>query len=457
MVKLKETKKIAEFEEALPRGLALVSLWELTTDRTVVIRFLECFRTHLFNCYSWLIVDLEEDIDKLHFAPEQLPGHHPFAMCWQSHLEYIVRSASLSDCPQMKRTKVCRLFGIHHNMSEEILKTRIELLKEKAENAATQYGLSELFDFEVVPVNTESPKEAYDQFREFLSIRKPQQTIPLSWPFLRIALLVQNSIFMKYSDLQELANECKIKLDEFLKFYTSSGSIFNVKQVDKESNLVIIDPVRFFQKLCKMFSKPIKFGIVTPSNAQSLVGEEYEMFFDVLVSVGLASQVSKEKLEDSNVFVNEEFVYYVSLLSGGDFVKECHSKSIQLVTGLKTPTVNMQIGFTNYFLHNLSNIVLVPCDPLNTTYFKLNGRGSVFGIRLVTQGDVVEIRLEPNDSLEDMDLVCSSIIDGAESIAMLQSKKGGKVQYNFRYLCLRGKKSFPVSAQQKCQIFQRGC
>ena len=447
-----------KFERALPKGLAVAPIWELTVNRTV-LRLLECFRGHLFNSHIWLFIDLDRDIDKLYLPPEKASEDLPSAMKWRSRLHYLLRSVCLSESCHTNRKKVCRLFAIYTSASK--LGDNLKQLREEAENAAAQYGLSELIDFEVTPLDVSSKKSQREGFQillQFLKKLEPQQ-IPLSWPFLRSALSLQQSIFMPYSELKELASECNVDLIRFLGFYTSFGSILNVKLVDEKSEYVIIDPAEFLRKMSDMFSVELtssKYGIFTRSSARATLGEDYDKFFDVLISVGLASKVSRDRLcgnlEEIELEADEQFVYYMSVVRRGESDEQWMPKAIQLYTGLMSPAMNMQIAFTNQMLSLLPEAFLVTCEQLNVTCIEVRKERGNFGVKFVVQADVVEMRLEPNTSIEDMDIVCSTIVEAAHNIAELRSKRGGEFRYNFRFICTKEEQRFSSRIHKKYHV-----
>ena len=437
------SKRLVGMEHALHKGVNVSYLWDITVNRTV-LRFLECFRGHLYNSCVWLFVDLDRDIDNLHDPPKSKDGS--LAMKWRSCLHYLLKSSCLSEshCSQPKRVKICRLIGIHNNLDETSLQNRKRKLKEEAENAATQYGLVHLFNFEIVTVNTgdiASEKEAYKFFLRELQNLAPQH-IPLSWTFFRKALNAHSSIFLKYEYVCELAKDLKLDLDvnEFLKFYTSFGSILDVRLVDKSSKYIIHDPAKFLEKLCcNLLLKPTKFGIITQEEALEKLGEVYKEFFDVLVSVGLVAIVKRSRLfgEHQSQVENDSFVYYMSVIRQGEPDGRSLPEAVQLVTGLKSPAMNMQIAFTNQILGLLPNAYLVQCEQLNVTRFKLVTNRSNIDIMFVVQADTVEISLTPNQCIEDLDNACTGIVQAIKIIAELREKRGGKVEYQLRYICTK--------------------
>lgn len=81
-------KALTTMETSIHKGIAMTRLWQLTINRTS-LRFLECFRGHLYNSHIWLFMDLDRDLKDLHIPPERPTEFHPHAMIWRSHL-YII-------------------------------------------------------------------------------------------------------------------------------------------------------------------------------------------------------------------------------------------------------------------------------------------------------------------------------------------------------------------------------
>lgn len=429
------------FEGTLHKGMAEICLWELTINRTS-LRFLECFRGQLYNSHVWLFVDLEQNIDKLHLPPEPSTNDHPCAMQWRSRLHYLMRSSCLSEMFGIKRSKVCRIIAIHGDTTDStLLKQMLSKLQEEAENAALQYGLSHLFDFEIIPVNRSSEKaqkEAYDMFASYLPTLQVKE-ISLSWTFLRLALDSSQSVFMECEKIREIAKELNVNINLFLKHYTSFGSLLNMKIVDDKSRWVILQPAKFLENVCRLLSESsAEYGIITPSMASKIFGHESEIYFSILSSVHLVSVVTRDRLSDEliskcDITDDIQSVYYMSVIRQEEPDKESLPTAIQMVIGLKSPSMIMQMPFTNYLLKLLPEAVLAPCKSVNVTRIQIPNK---IEIKVVFQADVIEIRLDNPQCIDILSNACSMVIKAIQRIAAIRAKRGGEFSYYLRTQCV---------------------
>lgn len=430
--------KLISLEKKLYKGIAEISLWDLTVNRTS-LRFLECFRGHLYNSHVWLFVDLEQDIDKLHLRPDPTTNDHPYAMQWRSRLHYLMRSSCLSESFHSKRSNVCRIFAVHSTPDSPALKEMLRKLQEEAENAALQYGLSHLFNFEIVPImkNSEyAEREAYKIFTEYVDHFQVNE-VPLSWTFLRFALEVSQNDFMKRDEIHKIANELNIDdINGFLKHYTSFGSLLDMKLVDDSSQWVILKPANFLENVCRLLSMSnAEYGIITPSMVTNIFGDHSETYFSILSSVHLVSIVPRCRLSNelSSKYVNTDFVYYMSVIRQGKPDKQSLPRAIQMVIDVKSPSMIMQIPFTNHLLQSLPSAVLASCKAVNVTIIQIvNG----VEIEVVFQADIIEIRFNNPKDISIFSDVCSKVVKAIQLIAALRAKRGGKFSYYLRTQCV---------------------
>lgn len=255
-----------------------------------------------------------------------------------SSIHYLLRSSCLADALpryKTKRTKVCRIFAIHKDVDDaEQLQKKLKDFREEVEIAAAQYGYTDLFDFEIVPLKKGESSTSINIYETYICTL-PKQKLPFSWTFLRIVLELRNSVFVKYSEILELANHLVRHNDnvdefveEFLQYYTSIGDILNVRQVARDSEWVIIQPDTFLQTLCEKILRikhnemieGVEHGLITPDKASDLFGKENsEKYFDVLVSLGLAvkieiTRLSNELQQKCQLSNTTTFVYFMSII-----------------------------------------------------------------------------------------------------------------------------------------------
>ena len=466
MYKFFSVKHQPSISAALPRGVALINIWELSLSRTV-LTFLECFRGHLDNNHMWLFLDLDRDLKNLHLPPnvyfqtESGQRQQSQTMIWRSRLQYLLRSSGLSESLKSKRTRVCKLFAVYNGENSQ-LKEQLESLRSECKNAAEHIGLCHLIDFDIIPINRKNPELRKDltNMLKRLVDELQQTAIPISWIFLCSSLQQSHSIFINHREFEKKACECGIdlaSLDKFLRFFTSFGILFDIKLIDSGSQYIIVNPPKFFGKLNNIFTQSSssssatmvsKFGILSPQTANNIFGKEGDTFLEVLVSVGLAAKIPKERFFNHvggfKLPQNEEDFFYISLARIDPPVKRCTPGAVQLVSSMDSPAMNMQVAFTRELLKLLPELVFVPSKPANVTKFQVCiPEKSPICLEFVVQGDIVEINMEPNGNEADIYTVCNKIVKAADHIAVKRSKRcENDSKYQFALICAQDRNPY---------------
>lgn len=457
-----QNQHTSDIKKALPRGVAIINIWELAVSRTI-LRFLECFRGHLYNNHMWLFLDLDRDRKRLHLPPQVgLPSSEnivPLTMIWKSRLHYLLRSSCLSDkliqpptSPEFILKKVCHIVAVYDEILNE---NDVKILQKECKNAAEQAGVSHLINFKIDTVKKANLKSKRVWRKKLIRILQKYEDhlpeIPLSWVFLCSLFQHNESFFMTHSDLQQKAEQCGIKEDsykKFCQFCTSFGGIFDIQLIDKESEYVIVRPAEFLEKLHEIFTlsgtndQVSEYGIISSEMAKShqMFGEDATAFLKILVSVGLAVEVCKDRLAVSNLAfkcpsASTNRIYYISAIRTCAPVIECTPGAVQLVSGMKSPSINMQIAFTTELLKLLPDALLVPTKAVNVTTIEARPSNGSIKVQIVVQGDVIELLTTPNGDKKDMVNVCCSIVKAAQNIADKRSERGGDVKYHFAVIC----------------------
>ena len=252
-------------------GIAIFNIWDIGHSHTVH-HFLPALHGLLYNSYSWLFFDLERDSRALYKPPEASPkvlrkpseALHTSAdknlMKYRPRLHYLMRHAKLNLPAEKKK---CLLFATHDGqLAEKKRRELVESIKPDLENAATQIGVKEVIDFNVIPIKPDDDEKCVKLIAEKLDrlvykALKSTFTMPFSFIFLRSFYYKNDKmVYIKKKEMQKVANELEIseeKLDEFCKLFTSFGSIIDISLIDPTSEYVILKPNLFIDKLDKIF------------------------------------------------------------------------------------------------------------------------------------------------------------------------------------------------------------
>ena len=430
------------------QGIAIFNIWNVDHSHTVY-HFLPALHGLLYNSYSWLFFDLERDSKAL-YKPREVSSKESGAdknlMKYRPRLHYLMRCAKIN-LPAEK--KVCTLFATHDGqLAERERKRLLESIKPDLENAATQIGVKEVINFNVIPIEPDDDETCARLIAKKLDelvyeALKSTIDMPFSFIFLRSFYYRNDDIvYIKKNEMQKVADELQIskeKLNEFCKLFTSLSSIIDVSLIDPTSEYVILKPDLFINELDKIFHTKDNMlankGILTPSTAQNLFGsmEVAHVYTDILVSLKLAAKLSYENVEIDLPLDSKSNVFYLPKISTTPPVAdttELRRSALRLLRGWNVPPDQLQISFVTAFLSRNPHAKVCICDdtPTNVTKIEAIDSSSQTKIKfdVVYFGYTIEFRAETSSKE-----VFSHIIASCHEVM----KEHEHVQYNFAILC----------------------
>ena len=452
------------------QGIAIFNIWDIGHSHTVY-HFLPALHGLLYNSYSWLFFDLERDSRNLYKPPEASPSkvqHKPSEalhtsadknlMKYRPRLHYLMRYAKLNLPAEKKK---CLLFATHDGqLAERERKRLVESIKPDLENAATQIGVKEVIDFNVIPIKPDDDKTCVRLIAEKLDrlvykALKSTFTMPFSFIFLRSFYYKNDDIvYIKKEDIQKVADELKIfqeKLNEFCKLFTSFGSIIDVSLIDSASEYVILKPNLFINELDKIFHTKDNMlankGILTITAAQNLFGSmDAHVYTDILVSLKLAAKLSNENVEIALPLDSKTNVFYLPEIRTTPPVAdttELRHNALQLLRGWNAPHEHLQTAFVTIFFKKNPHAKVCICDdtPTNVTKIEMIDSSSQAKVKfdVVYFGYTLEFHAETSSKE-----VFSHIIASCHELM----KEHENVQYNFAILCSKN----PSSTDAKYEL-----
>ena len=427
-----QAQRIISLERSLTTGVGLINVWDNIAVQRKVAPFLQCFSGHYSKNSVWLFINLDRDLSKLHLPP-QLKGDDRFGMKWRSRVQYLLRSCRLC---QGNRKRVCTIFAIHEKM--ENIEDRLHRLKLECKNAAKQMEVHELVDFDIVAVDVVSKAEQDILRKRMMKLLHNVESheVPLSWIFLRGSFALHHSTYITRQELQAKANECGIteeELQHFCEFFTSFGSILDVQLIDPNSEYVIIKPVEFLAKLDSFFEEMENhYGVV--SSKKSI---EKSDFLKILSSVGLAAEIVNPPIVlDAALPKYNSPYYYIPSVRTGDRNVTCFPGAIQLVIGMQSSVMNLDVAICHHLLKTLHNAELILSNMMNaititTTLSDL----TPFKFDVIFQGDVIEIVSDEEHKNKDNYTanICKQICTVCKSMA--EKTITGEMKYHFAVTC----------------------
>ena len=465
-LKQKESKK---FSTLGSQGIAIFNVWDIGHSHTVH-HFLPALHSLLHNSYSWLFFNLEHDSRDLYKLPVEAspkvlrkpPGAlHTGAdenlMKYQPHLRY-----AKFNLPAKK--KKCLLFATHDGqLAEEKMRELVESIKPDLENAASQIGVKEVIDFNVIPIKQDDDETCVRLIAEKLDklvyeALKSTITMPFSFIFLRSFYYKNDEIvYIKKKEMQKVADELKIskkRLDEFCKLFTSFGSIIDVSLIDPESEYVILKPNLFIDELDKKIfhtkdNMLANKGILTITAAQNLFGsmDAAHVYTDILVSLKLAAKLSYENVAIAVPLDIKTNVFYLPKICTTPPVAdttELRHSALQLLRGWNAPPDHLQTSFVTTFLSKNPQAKVCICDDTPTNVTKIEAIDSSSQIKV--KFDVVYFEYTLEFHAETLSKkVFSHIIESCHEVM----KEHKDVQYNFSILCSKNPSSTNAEYEPK--------
>ena len=425
-VTIMKQKYARRLYKLLPEGIALINIWDIAINKTV-LHFMTALRGLLYNSYTWLFLDMDQDLEDLEKPPkisDATSRDWSVLMKWRPRLHYLLRRSRMSENKHNARKNVCTIFAKHKSSINEDLKQKVTELEAKVQQAAKHIGVSSLIEpkIETIELNGHGIPNDYSlhlyQKFERVIYNTPYVDIPLSWVFLRSLFYRSSNIFIAKTDLLLKAKECGIdekSLTKFCEFYTSFGSIFDLSLVNPKYPYVIVKPMGFLKSLDKLLSPQSSIcqyyenGIVPAKACQEVFGKNWLAFMEALLSVNLATKVSNSQLDMPNLDSNEMH-YFIPLSRKGNLITKADPTAVHLITSINTPHVFKQATFAKYLLQSLPEAKLVPCTNPNQTIIKECSTGTT--ITLVSHSPASKISVSKANSE-----VCSVVVKAYNDIA----------------------------------------
>ena len=415
-------------EKSLMHGIGMINLWNVSIDKSIR-PFLETLGSCFTRNRMWLFIDLECDVPKLN-----LPFDSP-KLQWRSRMQYLLRMCQM--CKHIKSKngfkKFCTIFAIHDEISENEIEKNISILHREIQIAAEQMGVEHLFDFEIKTINLSKTVKPLEKSFENILNHLDKEEIPVSWVFLRSSLTEHANFYITHKELQQKAEECKINshnLAKFCKFFTSYGSIFDIRKINETSNYVVVKPFDFLNHLESLFQgEKTEDRILTPHDHNTAV------IMEILSSVCLA--LPHPYL--THLYTNSKpSSYYIPSVQTTNTKTSCTPGAVQLVLSTDSPRINLQLEVTKQLLEKMQNASLsfAPTEYLNSITITTKGNVSA-GVVLTFQGDVTEIMLQNTEEISESKLeeLCFSIVESLQNMFTEKAKHLIGIRYHFAVYC----------------------
>ena len=457
-----EGKMLCEWEKCIPRGIALINIWDLKASKSGY-NFLPALCGHLHSGHVWSFLDLERDVPSLHKTPHvpNVPDEHKI-WGWRARIHHYLRLAMLasSNDPSFYRRNVCSLFATHGADLDEKKKRILELLlSNEVKNIAPQLGVDELADIKNIRViqkidkSKEKAKESDMVLHELCNritqeALKSPYTMPLPCFFLRTSYYKKDPLYVTKEELRAKAKELNMSDETFQKYMcnlnTSVGSLIDVSLIDPASPYVIMNPVKFVHDLdkiflCQDYPRITDHGLVTEGDAKLIYGDNSNFFMEVLCSAGTAIKVKTERVLVDGSSPEGEYCYIVPGARTSKPLTGYKPSALHLMRSIDSPLRNILLDFTSSFMSIDENatIVFTGETPVNVNYFKtiardLTSERSSIEFSVVQPGDALEFCV-PSATDKVSKELCCSVVQSCHKLMKLRQVDDFK--YNLCIVC----------------------
>ena len=419
----------------LTHGIGFLNMWDTSVNNKTIRPILEFFGGCFTRSNLWLFVDLDEDIDTLNLPPGGTKGDSK-ALGFRSQLVYLLRQCQLcvESMYQDDTHKVCTIFATYAQSASLFdPQEKKNDLRDELEEAARQMGVDELIDFRIILVDktAESSQPLKIKLGKALQ-RLHQKNIPLSWLYLRGFLSHWNGFCITRAELSEIADKCGLPaisqefgLQQFLEFFTSFGSVLDMRKFDPE--YIIIKPYEFL-RCCDKILTSVNHPHGTIDIDQQM--DEEKLCISLMLSIGMGTKLR----------LTQNMCYFPTIRTG-ERRRTINKFAIQFVTSMSSPAMQKPVSVIEALQKHLPNAEIHPewtQDTANTAVVSTRQKGpdsTPLNIFLSFQGNVVEISLyERNENATLKDAVCKTV-QAFHAVSKEKSLYQSKVKYHFAVRC----------------------
>ena len=420
----------------LTHGIGFLNVWDTSLNNQTIRPILEFFGGCFTRSNLWLFVDLDADIETLHL-PLKGTENDSNAIGFRSQIIYLLRQCQLCKYSMYQNDthKVCKIFATYSNVLDPQEKKKS--LQDELEEAARQMDVDELIDFNIVLVDTTAEiKPATRPLKVKLGKaieRIQQKEIPLSWVYLRGFLSHCNVFCIKRAELSEIADKCGLPaisqefgLQQFLEFFTSFGSILDMKKFDPE--YIIIKPYEFLL-CCDKILRSVNHPHGTIDIDQQM--DKEKLCISLMLSIGMGTKLRG---------LTQNMCYFPTIRKG-ERKQTISEGAVQFVTSMASPSMQKPVCVIEALQKHLPDAEIHPDwtkNWSNTIIISTQQDGTSLNFFLSFQGDVVEIALhEKNEPATDETLqtAVSHMVRAFHAVAEEKSMYQSKIKYHFAVRC----------------------
>ena len=416
---------------------------------------LPVFAVSCTKLVHFVFFSLERDGEDLSKPPDlsapkykDRPDHYQ-VLGQRSRLTYILHHAAAGyDSKTQKGPRAVMVATIDDKTDLDLQMT----VKSKILKRAEELGIKDIFyeEWLYVNPNDSSSIKKLQEVAEKIIVQNNyfHLHVPLKWMFLRSLIASVSSkeppmlsssteagpvnkphpqIIMSFNAICGFAK--MLEMDEqnvksFLKTFTEFGSLLYCPIFEPLEQNVIVDIQCFMDLLDQLYHPKLhndphnliaQYGIVLNSVAKNILGPISKIFMDILISVGIATKLEKERYKIVDFSSLQQEAYYIPTAREGRLSPDdCSISSAYIKKENEYVTHNAESILTQFILKQLAKATLIACTEFNCTRFSFAVDTSSVEVDIIYRGDTTELRL--NDSIKEEVLISQSFVDTCTSI-----------------------------------------
>ena len=295
-------------------------------------------------------------------------------------------------------------------------KMKLEQAREAIMDAAREQHIDHVIYKDFLHGSVSIDKEALKEQQKILEEAvyynlKYTVHVPLKWIFLRSALAGEKEpkLFVDIDQLRILSKELDFRDEEFQNFlitFTSFGSILYCPEYPPLKSHILTDIPKFCELLNRLcYPEPedssadiSRYGIISKEEASRIL--EGDHFMNVLLSLGMAAEVPKDRLKGCPQ--SEEGYFLPSARRSVKADTQFLPESVYIVVTSNHNPLDIQATLVRYILKEIKETLFEVSTSFNTSCFSYTD--SHTHLTLVFHHNSVEIRLTTAAEIDETSL-----------------------------------------------------
>ena len=427
------------------------------------------------HCQLGFVVVGIDDIQHLHEPPNVKYDDEKPSMQRRSRISYLVQFAASTHLaaskPLQESPSVAFIITYNDSLTTEEKEIAKKTLDSALSHEAKRLGLPQAISKKILvlnPANQEDSKQLKYLFEDMLRKRSQRESIKLSWIFLRSLFHFTNSLYINKNELKALAAELGILNNEyeaFLQTFTEFASIFYFPDIHALKDIVILQPVKFVNLLCRLFYPPkgsdatVFDGLFSEQQIGDVLSkEESQIIESTLCSLGLAASIHSNKLqvikrqrqphstdtlEDHFPVVSprNSWLFVPSARRGELRLQQPSPESLFIIYDFKFTPPDVQGLFTQQFL-SLPKVIFVPTSEVNVIKFVIPSKAGEYNIQVVFHRTALELVIDYQRPSE-LNSICEKVLQCCKKALDVICKMIKDLTYRFALVCLQPQKLQP--------------